>query len=116
MLKFNDEYEAYILEYDDVIICWDDEPDEDYKEIAEVLRKAYNSNIGHIAECIYQEVKDIFNVKSVDEVISGLGKPQIYPDNEEVIYCDISFDDSHIISFEFSNYDFTEIDNISIDG
>ena len=116
MLKYNDDYEAYILEFEDVIFCWYEEPDENYEEIANALRKAYNRNIRHIAEAIYAEIKDIFDVTDVDEVISKLGKPQIYPDNGQVTYCEQTFDDSHIIDFEYLDDEFNEIEYISIDG
>lgn len=116
MLVYNDDFESYILEFEDVIICWEEKPDEDYEEIANDVRKAYNCNIKHIARTIYAEIKDVFDIKDIDEVISKLGKPQIYPDNGQVVYCENSFDYSHIISFEYLDDEFKEIQYISIDG
>lgn len=116
MLKYSDDYGAYILEFEDVIFCWDEQPDDNYEEIANNLREAYNRNIGRIAEAVYAEIEDIFDVADVDEVISKLGKPQIYPDNGQVTYCENIFDNLHIISFEYSDDEFSEIEYISIDG
>lgn len=116
MLEYNDDYEAYILEYEDVIICWEEEPDEGYEKIANDVRNAYNRNMKHIAEAIYGEIKEMFDITDVDEVISKLGKPQIYPDNGQVAYCENSFDDAHIISFEYLDDEFNEIEYVLIDG
>lgn len=116
MIEYNDEIGAYVIEYDDVFICWEEEPDDDYREIADDVRNAYNRNIKHIAEVVFAEIKEIFDVADVDEVISKLGKPQIYIENEQVVYCENSFDDTHIISFEYSGDEFNDIQYVSIDG
>lgn len=58
----------------------------------------------------------MFDITDVDEVVSKLGKPQIYPDNRQVSYCENSFDDAHIISFEYLDDEFNEIEYVLIDG
>lgn len=116
MIDFSEEYEAYAVEYDDAVICWDDEPEDDCEQIADNVRSAYYRNIKHIAEVIYDEIKDTFDVTGVDDVISKLGKPVIYPDNGQVTYCDSQFDDVLIISFEYLDDDFNEIQYVSVDG
>ena len=115
-MGFNDDIGAYTLEFDDVIICWEEEPENDYEEYANDVRNAYNRNIKHIAEAIFDEIKDMFDIKDVDEVISKLGKPQIDPDNGQVVYCESSFDDSHIITLEYLDDEFNEIEYVSVDG
>ena len=40
----------------------------------------------------------------------------IYPDNGQVTYCESRFDDGHIISFEYLDDDFNEIQYVSVDG
>lgn len=115
MIEYNEEYGAYTIEFDDVVICWQDEPD-DGSQIAEDVRNAYNHNIRHIAETIYDEIKDMFDVKDVDEVISKLGKPMIDPDNGQVTYCNSSFDTIHVISFEYLDDAFNDIQYVSVDG
>ena len=116
MLKFDADIGAYVLKFDDAIICWEEEPEDDHEEYANDVRKAYNSNIKHIAETIYDEIKEMFDIKDVDEVVSKLGKPQIYPDDGQVVYCESSFDDSHIITFEYTDDEFNEIEYVSVDG
>ncbi len=116
MIEFNDEIGAYVIEYDDAFICWEEEPDDDYQKIADDVRNAYNRNIKHIAKAVFTEIKEIFNVADVEEVIAKLGKPQIYIDNEQVVYCENSFDDTHIISFEYSDNEFKDIQYVSVDG
>ena len=74
MIEYNDEYGAYALELDDMTICWDDEPDDSAEQMAESVREAYHRNIRIIAEAVYNEIKDMFDVQDVDEVIAKLGK------------------------------------------
>ena len=116
MLKYNDDYEAYVFESDDMMICWNEYPGDNYEENARALKTAYNRNITHIAECIYDELKDVLDFASVDEVASKLGKPQINPDIGQVIYCENRFDGSHIISFEYYDEEFEDIEFVAIDG
>lgn len=116
MIAYNEELDAYAVELDDAVICWDDEPEEHGEQIADAVRSAYYRNIKHIAEVIYDEIKDTFDVSGVDDVISKLGKPMIYPDNGQVTYCESRFDDGHIISFEYLDDDFNEIQYVSVDG
>lgn len=115
-MKYSDEYEAYVLEFNDMVFCWDDEPDEDQVENVNVLREAYHHNIRDIAEEIYAEIKDMFDVKDVDEVISKLGRPQIFPENGMITYCEHTFDDTHVIDVEYSDDEFEQIEYVSVDG
>lgn len=116
MIKFSNEYGAYALELNDMTICWDDEPDDSAEQMAESVREAYHRNIRIIAEAVYDEIKDMFDVQDVDEVIAKLGKPVINPDNGEVTYTESSFDDIHVISFEYLDDEFNEIQYVSVDG
>ena len=116
MIDYNEEYGAYLIEFDDAVICWDDEPDDGCMQTAEDVRNAYQNNIRHIAEVIYDEIKDMFDLADADEVIAKLGRPMIYPDNGQVTYCDSRFDDMHIISFEYLDDTFDEIEYVSVDG
>ncbi|HAG13750.1 MAG TPA: hypothetical protein DCG49_07810 [Ruminococcus sp.] len=116
MIEYNEEYDAYAVEFEDAVICWDDEPDDDYAEVAAAVRKAYHQNIRHIAEVILEEIREMFAVQTVDEVIEKLGRPTINPDNGQVTYDESRFDAEHIISFEYLDDDFDEIQYVSIDG
>lgn len=117
MVKFDDELGEYVQEYKDMIFCRDDVPDEEEIETVEALKRAYNKNKKIIAKAIYEDlVKDIFGEMTLDEVIENLGIPQINPERCEVVYCEQTFDDEHIITFEFLDDDFEEIENICLDG
>ena len=116
MLKYNVDQEAYILESDDMMVCWDEYPGDNYQEIAAALKTAYCQNISHIAKCIFDEVKSVLGLTSVDEVISKLGRPQIYPDIGQVFYCENRFAGSHIIYFEYYDDEFEDIDFVTIEG
>ena len=116
MLVFEEELEAYVCELEDVYVCWDEEPEDDYEEVAISVRNAYINNIKHIAETIYEEVKNIFNVENADEVISKIGKPHIFPDNGQVEYTESLFDSEHLISFEYLDDTFDDIQYVSVDG
>ena len=116
MIEYSEEYEAYVIEFDDAVICWDDEPDDSCTQVAEDVRNAYFQNIKHIAETIYDEIKGMFDVADADDVISKLGKPVINPDNGQVAYNESLFDDEHIISFEYLDDEFNDIQYVSVDG
>ena len=116
MLKYNEDYEAYILESDDMIFCWNEDPGDKYDETASALKTAYTGNIKHIAKCIYDELKGVLDITDIDEVISKLGRPRIDPDIGQVVYCENRFDGSHIISFEYYDDKFEDIEFVTVDG
>ena len=116
MAEYNENIGAYVIEYDDVIICWDDDPGEDCKKQADAVRKAYNNNIRNIAQVIYDETGEFFGVTDVEDVIEKLARPQIYPDNGQVVYCEHTLDNEHIITFEYIGDDFSDIGYVAVDG
>ena len=116
MIGYNDEYDAYVIEFDDAVICWNEEPEADCEQTAAEVREVYLRNIEAIAAVIYDEIKTIFQVSGVDEVIKKLGRPQIHPDDGQVTYCEHSFDDQHIISFEYLDDAFEDIQYVAVDG
>ena len=107
---------VYILELDDMTICWDEDPGEDHEEKARAIQIAYKRNLRHIADLIFEDVKGIFSPKDTDEVIEKLGKPRIYADSGEVVYSENSFDGSHSICFEYYDDEFDDIENITVEG
>ena len=52
----------------------------------------------------------------MEEIEEKLGKPMIDIDNGQVTYCEQTFDDIHIFSFEFLDDEFNEMQYFSIDG
>ncbi|MBQ8976813.1 MAG: hypothetical protein IJ078_05280 [Succinivibrionaceae bacterium] len=121
MIDYNEDTLAYTVEFDELYVCWDDEPEDEEicERTAGDLRKAYLANINKIAETIKPELVETYGDEvsgmSNDQIIKKLGKPQIYPDSGQVDYVEQEFDDVHVISFEFDD-DFSCIDNITIDG
>ena len=117
MIIYDDDLGQYVQKCEDIIFCWDYEPDEDEIEATGELTKSYNKNKRNIAKAVYEDlIKDIFGEMELDEVIEKLGVPQINPQCGEVVYCEHTFsDDGHLITFEFMD-DFEEIENIGLDG
>lgn len=115
MVEYNEKYGEYTLEKEGVIVCWEEEPDEAQIQEAEPLIEDYNRNIVHIAEAIMEEFKDFYEIENVQQVIDNLKRPKIDPDMGQVVYCEHTFDNEHIISFEYGE-DFSDIDYIALDG
>ncbi len=61
-------------------------------------------------------ITEVFGQFSPDEMKEKLGKPVINYDNGQVNYFEHSFDDMHIITFEFLDDEFSELQYFSIDG
>ena len=104
------EYEA-----ENLLFEWDKEP-ENIEEIVKPMIETYKKNLNHIAEEIFKEVKDIFGVQSVEQVIEQLGQPTIDAENGIITYCEHTMDDVHIITVEFADDNFSEVQFVSIDG
>ncbi|MBO6070792.1 MAG: hypothetical protein J6P43_07005, partial [Succinivibrionaceae bacterium] len=106
MIDYNEDTLAYTVEFDELYVCWDDEPEDEEicERTAGDLRKAYLANINKIAETIKPELVETYGDEvsgmSNDQIIKKLGKPQIYPDSGQVDYVEQEFDDVHVISFE----------------
>lgn len=109
------ENDEYICEYNNIIFCWDEEPEEIVEDEMKKIAEAYHSSIERIATFILEEIKDIYEVASVEEVIQKIGVPRIDLDMEQVTYCEQSFDDIHIFSFEFAD-NFERLMYFAIDG
>ena len=60
---------------------------------------------------------DIFSAIQHNETVKEkLGKPTIDYENGRVDYCEQTFDDFHIFSFEFYDDNFEDLQYFSIDG
>ena len=115
-MKYDEKYKGYVVEYSDVVICWKEDPMGSYSTAANDIRNSYVSNLKSIAKAIYSELKDAYTIKKAEEVILQLGRPLILPEQNQVIYCENSFDKDHIISFEYADRDFSKIKYVSVDG
>ena len=106
---------TFRYEAENLIFEWDKEP-ENVEETVKPMIEAYKKNLNHIAEEIFKEVKDIFSVQSVEQVVEKLGRPTIYAENGMITYCEHTMDDVHIIDVEFADDNFSKVQFVSIDG
>ena len=51
-----------------------------------------------------------------EEATEKLGKPIIESERQTVTFCDQTFDDIHIFSFDYQGQDFEILENFAIDG
>ena len=70
MIDYNEDTLAYTVEFDELYVCWDDEPEDEEicERTAGDLRKAYLANINKIAETIKPELVETYG----DEVSGNL--------------------------------------------
>ena len=116
MIKFNDEQGAYTLEIGEIVFRWEKEPAEDYENQAKIIATNYKSNLSRIIEFMHTDIQEMYGNISLEEIEEKLGKPMIDIDNGQVTYCEQTFDDIHIFSFEFLDDEFNEMQYFSIDG
>ena len=76
----------------------------------------YNTHLNLIVQFVMLNITEVFGKFSSDEIKEKLGKPVINYDNGQVNYLEQSFDDMHIITFEFLDDEFSELQYFSIDG
>ena len=74
------------------------------------------SNLDFIIEFMIPDLQEVYGDIDVEIVKEKLGRPIIDYDNGRVDYCEQSFDDIHIFSFEFLDDEFKDLQYFSIDG
>lgn len=116
MIQYSDKYGAYVFETNNIIFCWDEKPGEDAEKIATRTADFYLENIDNIAQYIFDEIQDTFEVSGIEEVKEKIGRPKINIENGQVTYCEQQFDDMHIFSFEYMDDEFQELVYFAIDG
>lgn len=115
MVKISrDEYEYY-CEYEDIIFCWEDMPEEEIEEKIKQVSEAYYNKIDNIMEFIYCELKNRYNISCINEMKNKIGVPRIYLDKEQVVYCEQTYDEKHTFSFEYADK-FDKLMYFAIDG
>ena len=115
-MKFDEDLEQFVFEYNGLIFAWDNEPDKDYMEQVKTISENYNTHLDSIIEFMMPDITEVFGNFSLDEVKAKLGKPVIDCDREQVTYLEQSFDDIHIFTFEFMDHDFEDLQYFAIDG
>ena len=110
----DDKNDVFYAELNDVkFVC--EKIEEDYERLAEELSNAYESKLSDIVNFSLPDINEMFGVSDVDIIQKALGKPQIDLDSSEIVYCEQTLDDVHIISVEFGGL-FTDFYYASIDG
>lgn len=115
-MHFDDDLEMYVSEIDGIIFACEDEPTVDYEESLQDVAKKYWSNLDYIIEFMMPDLQEVYGDIDTEMVKAKLGRPTVDFDNGRVDYCEQSFDDMHIFSFEFLGDEFKELQYFSIDG
>jgi len=115
-MKFNEDMEQFVFEYNGLIFAWDDEPENGYLEQVKIIAENYNQRLDSIIRFMQPYITEIFGNFSIDEIREKLGKPVICYDNGQVTYLEQSFDDIHIFTFEFLDDSFSDLQYFSMDG
>lgn len=116
MIKFNKDLEAYTLEIDGILFSWEEEPEGDYESEAQIIAENYKNNLSKIIDFISEDIREVYGDMELEEIKENLGKPIIDIYNGQVTYCEQTFDDIHIFSFEFLDDEFSELQYFGIDG
>ena len=115
-MEFDESLQQYIYQYEDLIFSWDEEPKEQYINKVKALAKNYKDNLDRIIDFILPDLREMYGDVSKEDVKNNLGQAIIDYNQGTVTYCEQSFDDCHIFTFEFSNNTFEKLEHFSIDG
>ena len=115
-MKYDEDLEQFIYEYEDLIFAWENRPDDNFKERVKTIANNYHDNFDKIVIFIKSNIEDIFDNVTEETVKNKLGKPIINYEIGMVTYCEQAFDSIHIFDFEFIDDDFEEIYGFSMDG
>ncbi|MFG6368092.1 MAG: hypothetical protein K1W16_06630 [Lachnospiraceae bacterium] len=115
-MKFREDMEQFVFEYNGLIFAWDEEPEDDYLEQVKTISENYDSHLDAIIEFMLPNITRVFGNFSIDEIKKKLGKPVICYDNGQVTYLEQSFDEMHIFTFEFLDDSFSDLQYFSMDG
>ena len=98
---FDQSLQAYIHEVDDVLVAWEEKPSGNFEMEAQLLAANYHKNLYRFTD---------------EEATEKLGKPIIEPERQTVTFCDQTFDDIHIFSFDYQGQTFEILENFAVDG
>lgn len=115
-MHFDNDLGMYVSEIDGIIFAFEEEVAEDYEDRLQAIADKYWSNLEFIIEFMMPDLQEVYGDIDVEIVKEKLGRPTIDFDNGRVDYCEQSFDDMHIFSFEFLDDEFKELQYFSIDG
>lgn len=112
--EYDEDYEEYALFTGGVkFTC--EEVEEEYYALAERFAALYKEKLPEIAARISDDVAEMYEKMTVDEVISKLGAPVIELDLCQIVYLNHNFDEEHIISVEYEG-ELEKFTFVSVDG
>ena len=114
MFKYNEDEELYLAVVDGVEFASEEEPELSDEEVRG-LAERYQENLPCILDFMLPALEGFFGKLDKAELPKALGRPRIDLDASEVSYCGHTLDETHIISFEFSD-GFETLENLAIDG
>ena len=76
----------------------------------------YHKNRSRILAFILPHLQEFYGYCTDEEATEKLGKPIIEPERQTVTFCDQTFDDIHIFSFDYQGQDFEILENFAIGG
>jgi hypothetical protein len=116
MFVYDEDEELFIDDFDGIIVTCD-EVSEGFEELAARIAELYPQRLEDIADFLIKEgICDFFGELTPDEIMDGLGVPRIDIGSRTVTYTEHSFDDVHIISFEYDDEELDGFMYLSIDG
>ncbi len=115
-MEWQEELEQFTVEYGGLIFAWDEKPEEGWQEQVRAIAEKYCARFNSIIEFMMPRITEFFGSFSVDEIKERLGRPVIDCENGQVNYLEQSFDDVHIITLEFLDDEFENLQYVSIDG
>lgn len=115
-MKFDNSLQVYLYEVDDVLVAWEEKPSGNFKVAAQFIASNYHKNLYRILAFILPQLQECYGNIPLEEATEKLGKPIIEPERQTVAFCDQTFDDIHIFSFDYQGEDFEILENFAIDG
>lgn len=104
---------SYTKEIKGIIFVSEEEPSE---EQLQLIADNYWNKIYNIIEFMMPDLEEVYDDIDIEIVKAKLGRPTIDYENGRVDYCEQTFDDIHIFSFEFLDDSFEDLQYFSIDG
>lgn len=115
-MKFDNSLQAYLYEVDDVLVAWEEKPSGNFKVEAQFIASNYHKNKSRIFAFLLPHLQELYGYFTNEEATEKLGKPIIEPERQTVTFCDQTFDDIHILSFDFQGPSFESLEHFAIDG
>ena len=115
-MDFNEDLQQYVIENENILFAWDEEPEDDYIETVKKLTKNYYDQLDSIIEFMLPDLIEMYGPVESEEVKGKLGKPLIEQDRGQLMYLEHTFDYEHIFTIEYSDDEFKALQYFVVDG